>query len=80
MAGGIPLILSRVEGTIDEMLDVVDGVAIGGGRDIDPAATARSLTSSSVSSTRGAMRSSWSSSSDPSTVACRCSACAAGSR
>jgi putative glutamine amidotransferase len=36
MAGGIPLILSRVEGTIDEMLDVVDGVVIGGGRDIDP--------------------------------------------
>jgi putative glutamine amidotransferase len=36
LAGGIPLILSRVEGTIDEMLDVVDAVAIGGGRDIDP--------------------------------------------
>ena len=47
MAGGIPLILSRVEGTIDEMLDVVDACVIGGGRDIDPTATARSPTSSS---------------------------------
>jgi putative glutamine amidotransferase len=37
LAGGIPLILSRVEGTIDQMLDVVDGVALGGGRDIHPA-------------------------------------------
>jgi putative glutamine amidotransferase len=36
LAGGVPLILSRVEGTLDEMLDVVDGVVIGGGRDIDP--------------------------------------------
>jgi putative glutamine amidotransferase len=36
IAGGVPLILSRVEGTIDDMLDVVDGVVIGGGRDIDP--------------------------------------------
>jgi putative glutamine amidotransferase len=35
-AGGIPLILSRVEGSIDDMLDVVDAVAIGGGRDIEP--------------------------------------------
>jgi gamma-glutamyl-gamma-aminobutyrate hydrolase PuuD len=35
-AGGIPLILSRVEGTIDEMLDVVDGVVLAGGRDVDP--------------------------------------------
>ena len=36
MAGGIPLILSRVEGTIDDQLDVVDAVVIGGGRDIEP--------------------------------------------
>jgi putative glutamine amidotransferase len=36
LAGGIALILPRVEGTIDEMLDVVDGVVIGGGRDIEP--------------------------------------------
>ena len=36
-AGAIALTLSRVEGTIDEMLDVVDGVMIGGGRDVDPA-------------------------------------------
>jgi putative glutamine amidotransferase len=34
--GGTPLILSRVEDTIDEMLDCVDAVFIGGGRDIDP--------------------------------------------
>ena len=38
MAGGIPLILSRVEGgTIDDQFDVVDAVVIGGGRDIEPA-------------------------------------------
>lgn len=36
LAGGIPLILSRVEGTIEDMLGVVDAVAIGGGRDIEP--------------------------------------------
>ena len=37
LAGGIPLILSRVEGSIDDMLDVVDGLVLGGGRDIEPA-------------------------------------------
>jgi len=36
LAGGVPLILSRVEGTIDHMLDAVDAVVIGGGRDIEP--------------------------------------------
>jgi putative glutamine amidotransferase len=36
LAGGVSLILSRVEGSIDHMLDVVDAVAIGGGRDIEP--------------------------------------------
>jgi gamma-glutamyl-gamma-aminobutyrate hydrolase PuuD len=36
LAGGVPLILSRVEGSVDDMLGVVDGVVIGGGRDIEP--------------------------------------------
>jgi putative glutamine amidotransferase len=36
LAGGVSLILSRVEDTIDHMLDIVDAVAIGGGRDIEP--------------------------------------------
>jgi putative glutamine amidotransferase len=36
LAGAIPLILSRVDRSIDDMLDVVDAVAIGGGRDIEP--------------------------------------------
>jgi gamma-glutamyl-gamma-aminobutyrate hydrolase PuuD len=36
LAGAIPLILSRVEDSIDDMLDVVDAIAIGGGRDIEP--------------------------------------------
>lgn len=36
LAGGVPLILSRVEGTLESMLDVVDAVVIGGGRDIEP--------------------------------------------
>ncbi len=36
LVGGVPLILSRVEGTIEDMLDAVDAVAIGGGRDIEP--------------------------------------------
>lgn len=35
-AGGVPFILSRVEGAIDEMLHAVDAVVIGGGRDIEP--------------------------------------------
>jgi putative glutamine amidotransferase len=36
LAEGVPLILSRVEGTLDDMLNAVDAVAIGGGRDIEP--------------------------------------------
>jgi putative glutamine amidotransferase len=36
LAGAVPLTLSRVEGTIDDQLDVVDAVVIGGGRDIEP--------------------------------------------
>jgi len=36
LAGGVPLILSRVEGTLDDMLDVIDAVALGGGRDLEP--------------------------------------------
>lgn len=36
MAGGIPLILSRVEGALEDQLSVVDAVVIGGGRDIEP--------------------------------------------
>jgi putative glutamine amidotransferase len=36
LAGGVPLILSRVEGSLDDMLDAVEGVVLGGGRDIEP--------------------------------------------
>ena len=36
LAGGVPFILSRVEGILDEVLEVVDAVVIGGGRDIEP--------------------------------------------
>ena len=36
MAGGIPLTLSRVHGTLDDQLSVLDAVVIGGGRDIEP--------------------------------------------
>ena len=36
LAGGVPLILSRVEGTLDDVLDVLDAVVIAGGRDIEP--------------------------------------------
>ncbi len=36
LAGGVPLTLSRVEGALDDMLDAVQAVAIGGGRDIEP--------------------------------------------
>lgn len=36
IAGATPLIFGRVEGTIPEMLEVVDAVFLGGGRDIDP--------------------------------------------
>jgi putative glutamine amidotransferase len=36
LAGGVPLVLSRVEDAIDDMLDAVDAVVIGGGRDIEP--------------------------------------------
>jgi putative glutamine amidotransferase len=36
LAGGVPLILSRVEGTLEDVLDVLDAVVIAGGRDIEP--------------------------------------------
>lgn len=36
LAGGVPLTLSRVEGTLGDVLDVLDAVVIGGGRDIEP--------------------------------------------
>lgn len=36
LAGGIPLILSRVDGALEDQLSVVDAVVIGGGRDIEP--------------------------------------------
>jgi putative glutamine amidotransferase len=36
VAGAVPLILSRAEGALDDMLDVVDGIVVGGGRDIEP--------------------------------------------
>lgn len=36
LAGGIPLTLSRLDTVLDDALDLVDGVVIGGGRDIEP--------------------------------------------
>ncbi|MEX2645690.1 MAG: gamma-glutamyl-gamma-aminobutyrate hydrolase family protein [Gaiellaceae bacterium] len=36
LAGGLPLILPRVEGALDDVLDACDGIALGGGRDVDP--------------------------------------------
>lgn len=36
LAGGVPVILARVEDTLDDVLDVLDGVVIAGGRDIEP--------------------------------------------
>jgi gamma-glutamyl-gamma-aminobutyrate hydrolase PuuD len=36
LAGGVPLILPRVEGTLSDVLDVLDAVVIAGGRDIEP--------------------------------------------
>ena len=36
MVGGVPLMLSRVEGSLPDQLDVVDGIVLGGGRDIEP--------------------------------------------
>src|SRR5919201_420866 len=35
-AGGIGLVLPRVDGHLEDALDVCDGVLLGGGRDIDP--------------------------------------------
>jgi putative glutamine amidotransferase len=36
LAGGVGVALPRVEGHLDDALDVCDGVLLGGGRDIDP--------------------------------------------
>jgi putative glutamine amidotransferase len=36
LAGGVPVILARVPEVLDDVLDVLDGVVIGGGRDIEP--------------------------------------------
>ena len=35
-AGGIPLVLARLDETLEDTLDHVDAIAIGGGRDIEP--------------------------------------------
>ena len=80
LAGGIPLILSRVEGTIDDMLDVVDAVVIGGGRDIEPHRYGQEPHDALGRPIRAATSSSSTSSSGPSTGACRCSGCAAAAR
>lgn len=34
--GGVPLILPRVEGSMNDLLDLCDGLVLAGGRDIDP--------------------------------------------
>lgn len=36
IVGAVPVILARVEDTLDDVLDVLDGVVIAGGRDIEP--------------------------------------------
>jgi putative glutamine amidotransferase len=36
LAGGVGLMLPRVDGYLDDALEVCDGVLLGGGRDIDP--------------------------------------------
>ena len=37
LAGGVPFVLSRMNGAfLDEALDACDGIALGGGRDIEP--------------------------------------------
>ena len=36
LAGGVPLTLPRIEETLDDLLDVLDGIALAGGRDIEP--------------------------------------------
>ncbi|TMJ96851.1 MAG: gamma-glutamyl-gamma-aminobutyrate hydrolase family protein [Actinobacteria bacterium] len=36
LAGGVGLILPRVDGYLDDALDACDGVLLGGGRDVDP--------------------------------------------
>ncbi len=35
-AGGIPLTLPRLAESLDDVLDACDGIALGGGRDLDP--------------------------------------------
>jgi putative glutamine amidotransferase len=37
LAGGVPYVLSRAEGTLDDQLDLCDGLVLGAGRDIEPA-------------------------------------------
>jgi len=36
LAGGVPVTLPRVEESLDDLLDLCDGIALGGGRDIHP--------------------------------------------
>jgi gamma-glutamyl-gamma-aminobutyrate hydrolase PuuD len=36
LAGGIPITLTHLAGSLDDQLDLVDGVMLGGGRDIEP--------------------------------------------
>jgi len=36
LAGGVPVTLPRLEESLDDLLDLVDAIALGGGRDIEP--------------------------------------------
>ncbi len=36
LAGGVPIILPRVAGALEDLLDLCDGLVLAGGRDIDP--------------------------------------------
>ena len=36
LAGAVPVILTRVDGTLEDLLDLCDGLVLAGGRDVDP--------------------------------------------
>ena len=80
LAGGVPVMLPRLTSSIDDLLDVCDGIVLPGGRDIIPSHYGHDAHEALGTTDPGATISSWSSCARRWRGASRSSASAAGCR